>query len=47
MDAVGTGLGLAIVRDLVDRYDGRIDVETELGEGTTFTVALPIHRVDV
>jgi signal transduction histidine kinase len=46
MDAVGTGLGLAIVKDLVDRYDGRIDVETELGEGTTFTVNLPIHRGD-
>ncbi|MGD2176386.1 MAG: HAMP domain-containing sensor histidine kinase, partial [Anaerolineae bacterium] len=43
MDAVGTGLGLAIVKDLVDRYDGRIDVETELGEGTTFTVTLPVH----
>lgn len=43
MDAVGTGLGLAIVKDLVDRYDGRIEVETELGEGTTFTVILPIH----
>jgi signal transduction histidine kinase len=46
MDAVGTGLGLAIVKDLVDRYDGRIEVETELGEGTTFTVTLPIHRGD-
>jgi signal transduction histidine kinase len=45
MDAVGTGLGLAIVKDLVDRYDGRIEVETQLGRGTTFTVTLPIHRV--
>jgi signal transduction histidine kinase len=45
IDAVGTGLGLAIVKDLVDRYGGHIDVETELGEGTTFTVTLPIYRM--
>ncbi|MGD2142980.1 MAG: GAF domain-containing sensor histidine kinase [Anaerolineae bacterium] len=45
MDAVGTGLGLTIVKDLVDRYAGRIEVESEVGEGTAFTVAFPIHRV--
>ena len=38
----GTGLGLAIVRRVVERYRGRIDVESELGEGSTFRVALPI-----
>lgn len=38
----GTGLGLAIVKDLVERYKGRISVRSKLGEGTTFTVVLPL-----
>ncbi|MGD2145917.1 MAG: GAF domain-containing sensor histidine kinase [Anaerolineae bacterium] len=46
VDAVGTGLGLAIVKDLVDRYEGRILVESELGQGTTFTVVFPVLRED-
>ena len=37
----GSGLGLAIVRSLVDLHHGRIDVDSEPGEGTTFTVAIP------
>jgi signal transduction histidine kinase len=42
LDEAGTGLGLAIVKDLVDRYAGRIGVESREGEGTTFTVTLPV-----
>lgn len=38
----GTGLGLAITKDLVTRYGGRITVESKLGEGTTFSVLLPL-----
>jgi signal transduction histidine kinase len=37
----GTGLGLAIVKALVKRYDGRIEVKSVEGAGTTFTVLLP------
>jgi signal transduction histidine kinase len=37
----GIGLGLAITRDLVSSMGGTITVESELGSGTTFTVALP------
>ena len=37
----GSGLGLAIVRQLVHAHGGRIDVESEVGKGTSFTMELP------
>jgi len=37
----GTGLGLAIVAGIVQAHDGRVEVESEVGKGSTFTVTLP------
>lgn len=42
-DTTGTGLGLAIVRQVIDRSDGTIDVRSEVDQGTTFTVTLPLQ----
>lgn len=39
----GVGLGLAISRGIVERHNGRIEVQSELGRGTTFTVTLPVQ----
>ena len=41
--ATGTGIGLAICHQLVSRMNGSIQVVSQEGEGTTFTVELPLH----
>ncbi len=38
----GTGLGLAIVKHIVSRHQGRLTIESRVGEGSTFTVTLPV-----
>lgn len=40
----GTGLGLSITNKIVDGHGGRIEVDSEIGKGTTFTVNIPRRR---
>ncbi len=42
----GHGLGLSIVQKIVERHGGQVFVDSELGEGSTFTMTLPIRAVD-
>jgi signal transduction histidine kinase len=40
-EARGTGLGLAICKDIVEHHRGQITVESQVGQGTTFSILLP------
>jgi signal transduction histidine kinase len=40
----GTGLGLSLARRIVEDHQGRIDVTSAVGRGTTFAVVLPLQR---
>ncbi|MCK5620504.1 MAG: hypothetical protein KAJ17_13945, partial [Candidatus Krumholzibacteria bacterium] len=40
---VKAGMGLLVCLNIVQRHGGRIDVESEVGKGSTFTLVLPRH----
>jgi two-component system phosphate regulon sensor histidine kinase PhoR len=40
----GTGLGLAIVKHIANRHQGKLTIDSKAGEGSTFTVTLPLSR---
>lgn len=42
---IGTGVGLALVKQVIDAVDGRISMESRVGEGTTFHIEMPINNV--
>ena len=43
--ADGTGMGLYIVKRIIEKYQGSVELESEEGKGSTFTVRLPTHVV--
>ncbi len=43
---VGLGLGLAITKEIIDQHKGEINVESELGVGTTFCIKIPLEKED-
>ena len=42
-DSKGSGLGLAIVKSIVEQHHGRVSVESRLGKGSKFTIAIPMR----
>jgi signal transduction histidine kinase len=44
--AAGAGLGLALAKEVVDWHGGCMTINSEVGAGSTFTVALPAHEED-
>ncbi len=44
-DDRGTGLGLSLTKSLIELHGGTLEIQSEIGVGTTVTVSLPTERV--
>jgi len=42
---IGTGLGLSISYNIIKKHNGQIAVESKVGEGTIFTISLPVRQL--
>lgn len=42
---MGTGIGLPMVSNIIERHNGRLEIQSDVGKGTTFHIILPISRI--
>ena len=40
----GTGLGMSIAREIIQKHGGNIEVQSQVGKGTEFTIILPVAQ---
>lgn len=45
-DSIGSGLGLYIVKEAVEKLNGKVSLDSQLGKGTTFTIEIPNHVLE-
>ena len=43
----GTGLGMPIAKQIIDQHKGTIEIDSKVGQGTTFTVYLPVSLAEL
>jgi len=44
---LGTGLGMPIAKQIIDQHNGTIEIDSEVGQGTTFTIYLPVGLIEL
>ena len=43
---LGSGLGLSIVKSIIEQHAGQVHVKSRLGQGSTFTIEIPLHPLN-